>query len=62
MLKTFKIRFNSTKLIFLIGVVSLMLTGCYSESDYSGDGQLIDYGRYVAKDRYVLNLGNVDLE
>lgn len=37
------------------------LFGCYQVSHYSGDGQLIDNGSAAATDRYVLNLGPIDL-
>ena len=47
----------------LIGTVIAMIlfSGCYQVSHYTGDGRLIDNGSSVATDRYVLNLGTVDL-
>lgn len=58
-----KLNFKSHSRLFnvLIGLLIFMVTSCYNESDYSGDGQLIDNGSSVATDRYVLNLGTVDL-
>lgn len=47
--------------VLIVGIVIFMLTGCYSESDYSGDGKLVDKGPFASIDRYVLNLGSVDL-
>lgn len=38
-----------------------MLSGCYRISNYAGDGQLVDNGASAATDRYVLNLGPIDL-
>jgi len=37
------------------------LLGCYRVSQYSGDGQLIDNGSTAATDRYVLDLGPINL-
>ncbi len=42
-----------------IVLLSALLGGCYSESDYGGDGQLVDRGWSAANDRYVLDLGPV---
>lgn len=39
----------------------LLLLGCESVAQYSGDGKLIDNGRTAATDRYVLDLGSVSL-
>ncbi len=39
----------------------MLLTGCYKVSEYSGDGHLIDNGVTAATDRYVLDLGAIDL-
>lgn len=39
----------------------MLLVGCYNVSEYSGDGHLIDNGLLAATDRYVLNLGSIDL-
>ena len=39
----------------------LFLSGCYRTSEYSGGGQLIDNGIFAAKDRYILDLGKIDL-
>lgn len=54
-------KFISVLLIQFIGVVIFMFTGCYSESDYSGVGKLTDNGPSAATDRYILDLGTVDL-
>lgn len=54
-------KFISILLIQFIGVVIFMFTGCYSESDYSGVGKLTDNGPSAATDRYILDLGTVDL-
>lgn len=35
--------------------------GCSAGSGYSGDGQMIDNGPLAATDRYVVNLGPIDL-
>jgi hypothetical protein len=43
-----------------IGVL-MLFSGCYRVSQYSGDGTLVDNGLLSATDRYVLNLGPVDL-
>lgn len=48
-------------LTILICFCTPMITGCYGESDYSGDGKLTDNGSSVATYRYVLNLGLVEL-
>ena len=46
----------------MLALAVTWLTGCsYRVSEYSGDGYLIDNGRGAATDRYVLNLGPVDL-
>ena len=47
--------------LLLIVMSSLLLAGCYKVSEYSGDGELIDNGISAATDRYVLNLGVIDL-
>lgn len=44
-----------------IGVIACLFSGCYQVSQYSGDGSLVDNGPLSATDRYVLNLGAVDL-
>lgn len=50
---------------FILGsmmVVPIVLfSGCYRVSHYSGNGRLIDNGSLAATDRYVLNLGTIDL-
>jgi hypothetical protein len=48
---------------FFLGLViaAPVLAGCYRASSYTGDGQLTDNGAGAATDRYVLNLGTVDL-
>jgi hypothetical protein len=42
-------------------MIAAILAGCYRASHYTGDGQLTDNGTGVATDRYVLNLGAIDL-
>ena len=49
------------KLLLAIGLSVLFLAGCYNMPEYSGDGHLIDNGVRSATDRYVLNLGEIDL-
>jgi hypothetical protein len=44
-----------------LAVSVMSLSGCYRVSQYSGDGQLTDNGRFAATDRYVLDLGPIDL-
>jgi hypothetical protein len=47
---------------FVIGIVLIaVLTYCYSKVPYSGDGHLIDNGPLAPTDRYVLDLGAIDL-
>lgn len=48
-------------LLSSIIVFSTIVTGCYRVSRYTGDGQLIDNGMNAATNRYVLNLGQIDL-
>jgi hypothetical protein len=50
---------NTAKYILAISMLSII--GCEPASQYSGDGQLVDKGSFAATDRYVLNLGSVDL-
>src|SRR5258706_6099567 len=52
-----------TRFIFcsMVAMHVLLLCGCYRVSNYSGDGQLIDNGPAAATDRFVLNLGPIDL-
>ena len=38
-----------------------LLMGCSASNDYSGDGQMIDNGPFAATDRYVVDLGPIDL-
>jgi hypothetical protein len=45
----------------MVAVPVALLSGCYRVSQYSGDGHLIDKGVLAATDRYVLNLGLIDL-
>lgn len=45
----------------VIAIFGTSLSGCYRVSQYSGDGQLADNGAGAATDRYVLNLGPIDL-
>lgn len=42
-------------------VLAALQFGCNRVAHYSGDGQLIDNGSSAATDRYVLNLGPIDL-
>ncbi|MFQ5597978.1 MAG: hypothetical protein ACE5GK_08000 [Nitrospiria bacterium] len=42
--------------------MAAFLSSCYSVSHYSGDGRLVDRGRSAATDRYILDLGEVDLK
>jgi hypothetical protein len=50
-------------LIFMLAGIAMIaiLSYCYSKSYYSGDGELIDNGPLAATDRYVLELGIVEL-
>jgi hypothetical protein len=49
-------------IVLLVGIVMIaILSFCYSKSHYSGDGKLIDNGSLAATDRYVLDLGVVEL-
>jgi len=41
-------------------VVATLFSACVT-SDYQGDGKLVNHGPFAAKDRYVLDLGPVDL-
>jgi hypothetical protein len=43
------------------GVLAIALTGCLAGMFYSGDGRLIDHGPTAFDQRYVLDLGSVDL-
>lgn len=49
------------KFLLVITLFVMLLVGCYDVSEYSGDGHLTDNGIRAATDRYVLNLGEVDL-
>ena len=52
-----------TRLAFYAMAIAL-LSGCYSEGSYRGDGTLIDNGFLVSigmGTRYVLDLGEIDL-
>ncbi len=51
---------NPTSKLFLI-ISIILISGCYNVSEYSGDGNLIDNGVRAATNRYVLNLGSIDL-
>lgn len=42
-------------------LVCVFLISCGAESQYSGDGVLVDYGPSAATDRYVVTLGEVDI-
>ena len=46
---------------FVTIAITLTTVGCYDVTQYSGDGKLVDHGSSAAMDRYVLNLGAVDL-
>jgi len=45
----------------LAPVAVATLTSACVVSDFRGDGKLVDHGPFAAKDRYVLDLGPVDL-
>ena len=49
------------KLVLAMAISITSLIGCDRTSQYSGDGQLVDKGSFAATDRYVLNLGSIDL-
>lgn len=49
------------KFLLVMTFLVVLLVGCYDVSEYSGDGHLNDNGVFAATDRYVLNLGEVDL-
>lgn len=51
----------SRKKILMVAM-SLMVVGCDSVAQYSGDGKLVDNGPSAASDRYVLDLGPVSLK
>jgi hypothetical protein len=56
-----RIRRHNTKYLFAVNILIIFITmGCYNESNYMGDGQLIDNGRDAATDRYILDLGEID--
>jgi hypothetical protein len=42
-------------------LVTFLLSSCFASSKYSGDGTLTDHGVFAAVDRFVLDLGSVDL-
>ncbi len=42
-------------------VLCLAISACYRVAQYSGDGYLVDNGSSAATDRYILNLGKIDL-
>ncbi len=42
-------------------VLAAIMSSCYSGSQYSGDGHLVDNGPFSATDRYVLDLGTLAL-
>ena len=53
----------AASIIGMIVVVAVVWAfGCCQMTQYSGDGQLIDNGALAAKDRYVLNLGSINLK
>jgi hypothetical protein len=45
----------------ILAIFTALLSGCYQVPHYSGEGQLIDNGPSAETDRYVLNLGSIDL-
>jgi hypothetical protein len=45
----------------LVCLILLYISNSYDASDYRGDGVLVDNGSDSAKDRYILNLGNINL-
>src|SRR6266542_2656876 len=47
--------------VLFLGALVTFLFGCYRVSQYSGDGSLFDNGIFSASNRYVLDLGPVDL-
>jgi len=49
------------RFILVMVMPIMLLIGCYNVSEYSGDGHLVDNGVRAATDRYVLNLGSIDL-
>jgi len=52
-------RIRVSPILASVGAVTLC-SACVV-SDFQGDGRLIDHGPFAAKDRYVLDLGPVDL-
>jgi hypothetical protein len=42
-------------------VLCSLITGCSAGNGYSGDGRMIDNGPSAATDRYVIDLGPIDL-
>jgi hypothetical protein len=46
---------------WIVAVVLLQLGGCAKQATYSGDGRLIDHGLTAADNRYVVEVGPVDL-
>jgi hypothetical protein len=48
---------NRAALLF----AAVLLGSCSAEGRYAGDGQLIDHGPGAANERYVLDLGTLDL-
>lgn len=53
--------FLARVLLTPIIITSSIVSGCNPVSKYTGDGKLIDNGVGAATDRYVLNLGKIDL-
>ena len=49
-------------LIIMMMVFVGMMTNCYSVASYSGDGRLIDNGSNAATDRFILDLGTINLD
>jgi len=52
---------NALIMIISCIVTIFFLSSCTEASRYSGDGKLVDNGPLAANDRYVLDLGKIDL-
>jgi hypothetical protein len=50
------------KIIFRGIILIAIISSCSCVNQYSGDGQLIDKGPFSATDRYILNLGEIELK
>jgi hypothetical protein len=49
------------KRLTIVSLLPLLLAGCYSVSDYKGDGTLVDHGHRFVTNKYTLTLGHIDL-